>query len=308
MKKLTGETIRKLPRRHKIVIAAVAAVVALAVLCAGVAAYAASTVQKNVIGADAALSIALQDAGVEESQASVGGVDLRLRQGVLLYDVAFASGQIDYTYEVKASDGTILNRFAEADGEAADPGTTAPAVSETEPSSAESGQTSAASETPQTTSPKGGSGVTLAEAKSIALRHAGLSSGDVRFTKAKADYDDGVKEYDIEFVSGSYEYEFEIRASDGQILSYDRDRSETHSTTSSSTAAAKYIGVDKAKSIALNDSGVSASNASFVKAKLEEDDGFFLYEIEFISGRMEYEYEIDAKTGKILDRSAEYDD
>ena len=157
-----------------------------------------------------------------------------------------------------------------------------------------------------TSSQSSSSAVTLAEAKSIALKHAGLSASDVRFTKAKTDYDDGVKEYDIEFVSGSYEYEFEVRASDGKITSYDRERAEGQKTTSASTTSSgNYIGTEKAKSIALKDSGVSASKATFEKAKLDKEDGVYVYEVEFRSGNMEYEYEINAKTGKILDRSAE---
>lgn len=321
MKKLTGETLRKLPRKKKIVLAVVVAAVLVAVLGAAVGVYASNTVQKNVIGSDAAVSIALDDANVSAEEARIDDVDLNLRQGTLIYDVEFAAGQVDYDYEIKASDGAILNRFAEVDGESVEIGNAAPADTAGEDatqaggqqaeSTAPSGSAAAQSTTAaQTTAAQNGnsgtSSITLEKAKSIALGHVGLSASDVRFTKAKTDQDDGVKEYDIEFVSGNYAYEFEIRASDGKIISYDREQAETKGTTASgSTAAAKYIGVDKAKSIALKDSGVSASNASFVKAKLEEDDGIYVYEIEFYSGGMEYDYEIDAKTGKILDRSAE---
>ncbi|MBS6629152.1 MAG: PepSY domain-containing protein [Clostridiales bacterium] len=320
MKKLTGETLRKLPRKKKIVLAVGVAAVLVAVLGAAVGVYASNTVQKNVIGSDAAVSIALDDANVPAEEARIDDVDLNLRQGTLIYDVEFAAGQVDYDYEIKASDGAILNRFAEVDGESVEIGN-APADTAGEDATQDGGQqaestapsgsaaaqsTTAAQTTAAQNGNSGSSSITLEKAKSIALGHVGLSASDVRFTKAKTDQDDGVKEYDIEFVSGNYAYEFEIRASDGKIISYDREQAETKGTTASgSTAAAKYIGVDKAKSIALKDSGVSASNASFVKAKLEEDDGIYVYEIEFYSGGMEYDYEIDAKTGKILDRSVE---
>ena len=42
--------------------------------------------------------------------------------------------------------------------------------------------------------------------------------------KCKLDSDDGRWEYEIEFYAGGYEYEFEIDALNGTILSYDKDR------------------------------------------------------------------------------------
>jgi len=60
-------------------------------------------------------------------------------------------------------------------------------------------------------------------AKEIALEKAGLKESDVTFQKVKLDRDDGVWEYEIEFRSGRTEYELEIRATDGKILSYEKD-------------------------------------------------------------------------------------
>lgn len=61
------------------------------------------------------------------------------------------------------------------------------------------------------------------EAKAIVLKHAGLKEKDVEFTKFKKDKDDGVWQYEIEFVSGDQEYEYDVRMSDGKILDYDVD-------------------------------------------------------------------------------------
>lgn len=54
------------------------------------------------------------------------------------------------------------------------------------------------------------------------------------------------------------------------------------------------IGVEKAKQIALKDAGV--------KAKLDKDDGRLVYDIEFFKGNVEFDYEIDAKTGRIREK------
>ncbi|EFM40117.1 peptidase propeptide and YPEB domain protein [[Eubacterium] yurii subsp. margaretiae ATCC 43715] len=66
------------------------------------------------------------------------------------------------------------------------------------------------------------------------------------------------------------------------------------------SAANNYIGVEKAKSIALRDAGVSG--VTFVTAKLETEDGVKVYDVEFYKGNVEYDYEIDAITGKILEK------
>lgn len=62
----------------------------------------------------------------------------------------------------------------------------------------------------------------------------------------------------------------------------------------------QYIGTEKAKQIALNHAGVSSSSATFTKTKLDRDDGIYVYEIEFISGEIDYDYEINATTGNVI--------
>lgn len=61
------------------------------------------------------------------------------------------------------------------------------------------------------------------------------------------------------------------------------------------------ITVEQAKEIALNHAGQTADAVSFEKAKSDYDDGRAVYEIEFRAGTTEYEYEIDAQTGDILE-------
>ena len=57
------------------------------------------------------------------------------------------------------------------------------------------------------------------KAKEIALAHAGLSQDKVSFVKAELDYEDGIKVYDTEFYSGNVEYDYDIDASSGAIVS-----------------------------------------------------------------------------------------
>jgi len=65
--------------------------------------------------------------------------------------------------------------------------------------------------------------VTEEQAKAIALERAGLTAEEVVFTEVSLDYDDGRKEYEIEFRKDRTEYTAEISAVDGTIISWEID-------------------------------------------------------------------------------------
>lgn len=140
------------------------------------------------------------------------------------------------------------------------------------------------------------------------MNHAGLTESQVTFIKAKLDFDDGRWEYDVEFYTASHqEYDYKIDALTGAILKFDYDI-EDWSVTQQNTNASQ-IGIDKAKTIAVNHAGLSGSQVIFVKAELDYDDGRWVYEIEFVSGTWEYECVIDAYSGAVLayERESIYD-
>ena len=154
-------------------------------------------------------------------------------------------------------------------------------------------------------------------APSLSLSRA-TSLASVTFTEAKPDFDDGVPNYDLDFYTATHEYDYEINAQTGAIMDKSVKVNEhavretkpaaTAAPTAAATEAARgFIGVDRAKSIALGHAGVSASSVSFSKAKLDDDDGRGVYEIEFYVGNTEYDYEIDAHSGAILEASADND-
>lgn len=60
-------------------------------------------------------------------------------------------------------------------------------------------------------------------AKKIALKKAGITEDGVIFEKVELDRDDGVLHYDVEFKKGVTEYEAEISAADGKIISWEKD-------------------------------------------------------------------------------------
>ena len=61
------------------------------------------------------------------------------------------------------------------------------------------------------------------QAKSVALEHAGFAEDQVSFLYVTFDYDDGVPEYEVEFVANGLEYEYTIHAETGELLSFETD-------------------------------------------------------------------------------------
>ena len=311
MKKL--ETFFQSPK--KVAAAALALILVVGGLVFATSQVNASRSQSTGIGLEKSVAVALADAGFEQNEVSGLRASFDKDDGINVYDVYFIAGGYEYEYTVKASDGTIVDSSIETPD----------------------GQKVSADETGD---------IGMEKAKEAALAHAGLKASQVDFTKAKSSTDNGRRIYEIEFFKDNVEYDYEILASTGEVMEFSKEAerqgtsssgnaqsgssgSNSGSSTSgssgsnsggstsssnqsgSSSSQSNFIGVDKAKSIALKDAGVSSSSATFMKAKLDRDDGYYLYEIEFYSGDMEYEYEINALTGAILERDRErmdYDD
>ena len=87
-----------------------------------------------------------------------------------------------------------------------------------------SGESKAAPEATHTGTPTETTGLISEEAAwQIALEHAGLTKDQVTRSRVELDRDDGRMEYEVEFHHGTVEYDYEIDAASGSILSFDRD-------------------------------------------------------------------------------------
>ena len=162
--------------------------------------------------------------------------------------------------------------------------------------------------------------ITEAQAKQIALENAGLTEDQVTFVRSHADFDDGIMEYEVEFYSGNMEYDYDIDAMTGAIRSMDQDcefyapaagnaaNTANSVNTANAGAAAGGITQDQALEIALTHAGVAKSDASFILVKPDFDDGMQQYDVEFHVGMTEYNYDIDANSGRIADFDVDIDD
>ncbi len=169
-----------------------------------------------------------------------------------------------------------------------------------------------------TSAPDGTEVIDESTAKRAALEHADLSSDDVSFTKVRLDLDDGRYEYEIELVCGDYEYEFEVAASDGRVVSYDKERLDADDKREMSKADDKsknpdtsidasvadtslaLLTADEAKQIALEHASLSEQDVYDLDCELDREAGGYEYEIDFEHGGFEYEYKINASDGSII--------
>ena len=140
-----------------------------------------------------------------------------------------------------------------------------------------------------------------AKAKEIALNHAGLTSSAVTFVRANLDWDNGRAEYEVEFYANGKEYDYDIDAVTGDIRSYDYDAE--YYAPASSTASSGSISESQAKQIVQERAG--STGGTFREFKLDWDDGRSMYEGEYRVGWTEYEFEIDAATGTVLEWDAD---
>ena len=148
--------------------------------------------------------------------------------------------------------------------------------------------------------PDSGDYIGKAKAKELALKHAGVSASKATFTEVELRKSNSKVIYSVEFYTAKKEYDYEINALTGEILDWDHDI-DGHTPATGD----KYIGIEKAKDIALKEAG--NSKAAVTKCKLDHDDGRAVYEVELREGKTEYEFEIDALTGDILEWDVDFD-
>ena len=252
--------------------------------------------QAEYIGIDAAKAGALEAAGVAEDDAVFSTAGLDKRNGMDYYAVDFTAGGRSYEYDIDAVTGVVIDSSsgggtAETPAAGDDDGTaSAPAAASPSPSA---GQTTGGQ----------AAAVTEEQARETALSHAGLTADQVTFVRSKLDRDDGRLMYDVEFYTSDYkEYDYEIDASTGEILSYDYD-AEGYSYQPNATPGTA-ITAEQARAIALAEVP-GAAESDIYEFETDRDDGRLEYEGKIIYNNTEYEFTIDGYSGAIREWDAE---
>ena len=152
-----------------------------------------------------AKEIALKHSNLTSDEVSFIKAEKDMDNGIEKYDIEFYYNNTEYDYEINAANGEIINY----DYDVENYNIQSPQQSNSQPQNNQQ----------QTNT----SNISVDKAKEIALNHAGLAANQVSFIKAEKDMDDGIVKYDIEFYYNNREYNYEINANNGNIISYEQD-------------------------------------------------------------------------------------
>ena len=241
------------------------------------------TVQADIISQQEAESVALTASGISQENASFSRTELEMDDGKQYYEVEFMADGERYTYDIDAMTGTVISFDVEQSKDSA-----AQPQTQTQTQSQTQNQTAA-------------TGIDEAAAKQTALKDAGLTEDAVTFVKVKREYDDGRERYEVAFYENtSYaEYDYEIDAASGEVISRDYDAEDysapQQSGTKVSEATVKQTVLAK----------VPGATESDMRMELERDDGREQYEGTIIYDNIKYEFSVDAYSGAIREWESE---
>ncbi len=244
-----------------------------------------TVISASLISADEAKRIALEHAGLSESEVWDLEAERDVERGVQVYDVSFETEGYDYDYDINAVTGEIVRADKERD---------------------RNNKSSQPAKTTAATTAQSTDYIGEEAAKKAAFDHAGLKESDVWELKCKLEREDGIMVYDISFETDGYDYDYEINATTGAVVKNEKERDSTNISPSQADANG-YIGYDRAKEIALDHAGLTADGVTKLEVELDSEHTKVVYDVSFDANGYEYDYEIDAVTGEILKSDKERD-
>ncbi len=145
--------------------------------------------------------------------------------------------------------------------------------------------------------------ISKSEVKRIILNDMNLTTSDVYFDDIDLELD---KEYyEVDLYYNNQEYTYKINYKTGAIIHTDFKLESTNSENNTNIDNTSYLTLEEVKKIALDYVGIYESNVIFKETKQDYENGILVYDIEFIYKNYEYELEINASNGKIIEYNKE---
>ena len=191
-----------------------------------------------------AQEIALADAGVSREEAIFSRAEAGTDGDLSVYIFQFYAANVEYEYEINAVTGavyskkivTYMGRESQPPTQTAAPTarptdrpdptvepTQSSATEQPEPTESVTATPPPASSAPQSTD-RPSMYIGMDAAKSMALDHAKVTAGQVRFTQVRMDYEGDTAVYVLEFYTSTHRYLYKINARTGAV--YGREAKE----------------------------------------------------------------------------------
>lgn len=248
--------------------------------------------QAQLLTKEQAQSIALEHAGLTAGEVTRLRVEYEVDDRIPQYEVDFRQGDYDFDYTIHAETGAVLEWDKEYDPVDATPVTSSPTTAPTTSAPVEPEPEPEPTPVP----------LTQPQAEAIALEHAKVT--EVSNLVTRYEIDDGVPQYEIEFRKDDYEYDYTIHAESGKILEWDKEYDPPKTTPTEpkpTEPEPERLTKEQIKAIALEHAGLNADQVRGLEIEYDVDDGVPEYSVEFTCDGWEYDYEIHAETGKILE-------
>lgn len=313
------------PQKNAVTIACILVILATAGTCIVYAAGAFTQPTADAIGREDAQRFAFADAGVDPVEAKAVHVKYERWQGTFVYEVEFIAGDTEYEYKIDAADGSVVKKESKTviGPEATSPPQNSITLEEArEIALADAGLAR--------------EDVTFTNVEQDT--EGGVPVYEFEFYGSGVEY-----EYEINAQTGAiYSKSMVTYVGQGSVSPTPppaqtnppaRTDPPAQSTAPAPTArptapqpssgftppepptppasqsqqpsSQSKITADQAKSAALADAGLSASDVQYIKAELDRENGTWVYEVEFQTSTHEYEYEINAHTGAVYSKSVE---
>jgi len=186
----------------------------------------AAELKETAVARDKAIEIALNDASAEQSEVRDLEAELDREKGVIVWEVEFDKGNIEYSYDVDAETGRITDVRKEEENKPSphsepkyrEPlSESASAASDTVPPK----EPTSVNETEKAADPKR---ITRDKAIEIALNDASAEQSEVRDLEAELDREKGIIVWEVEFEVKNTEYSYDINSESGEILKRETER------------------------------------------------------------------------------------
>lgn len=239
---------------------------------------------KAYIGIDSAKDVAFSHAGVtDDVNVSKLEVEMDYEHGIMVYEVSFLYNNNKYNYEINANTGEIVEVKSNS-------------VEDKEKDENEPGADNVL--------------ISADEAKNLAFSHAGVTEQLAVFDmEIELDKENGKSVYEIEFSYKNSEYEYDIDASTGEILKFEKTEKKNQNrfegddpkdTDKKPSDTADCIGEEAAREVALSFAGLNATDITNYRFESYTQDDVPVYKIKFRAGGYQYGFDVNALTGEIV--------